>query len=108
MKIISSRNITYAETQKILEDLAGRGVELRSIELRVLDYLRRFNKCRKADELVKELEKQGLNEITAVMIANIVPKDTEALKILLNFENKSFEEESLNEIVKTVSAYCSE
>lgn len=94
--------------QKMLEDLAERGVELESIELRVLDYLRRFNKCKKADELVKELEKQGLSEITAVMIANIVPKDIETLKILLNFENKSLEEESLNEIVKTVSAYCSE
>ncbi|MEM1796916.1 MAG: hypothetical protein QXM97_04175, partial [Zestosphaera sp.] len=74
MKIISSQNITYAKIQKMIEELAEKGVELESIELRVLDYLRKFNKCKQGDELVKELEKRGFNEITAVMIANIVPK----------------------------------
>ncbi|MEM0085643.1 MAG: hypothetical protein QXV93_02770 [Zestosphaera sp.] len=107
MKIISSQNITYAKIQKMIEELAEKGVELESIELRVLDYLRKFNKCKQGDELVKELEKRGFNEITAVMIANIVPKDIETLKILLNFENKSYEEEFLNEVLKTISEYCS-
>jgi|YelNatPaOPRAMG01_1025707.scaffolds.fasta_scaffold00112_75 DNA-directed RNA polymerase subunit F len=108
MKIMSSRNITYAEIQKMIEELAERGVELESIELRVLDYLRRFNKCRKAGELVEELGKRGFSEITSVMIANIVPKDLETLKILLNFENKNYEEEFLNDVLKTISEYCSE
>lgn len=105
MKIISSRNITYAEIQRMIEDLAERGVELESIELRVLDYLRKFNKCKQGDKLVKELEKRGLNEVTAVMIVNIAPKDVETLKILLN---KSYEEEFLNEVLKTINEYCSE
>ena len=94
--------------QKMIEDLVERGVELESIELRVLDYLRRFNKCKRASELVEELKKRDFNEITAVMIANIVPKDIETLKILLNFENRTHDEESLNEIIKMTSEYCSE
>ncbi|MFN3268191.1 MAG: DNA-directed RNA polymerase subunit F [Zestosphaera sp.] len=106
MKIISSRNISYAEMLKMIEDLVERGVELESIELRVLDYLRRFNKCKQGDELVKELEKQGFSEVTAVMIANISPKDIETLKILLSFENKNYDEEFLSEVLKIVSEYC--
>lgn len=107
MKVVSSRNLTYAEIQRMIEDLAERGVELESIELRVLDYLRKFNKCEQGDELVKELEKRGFSEITAVMIVNIAPKDVETLKILLNFENKSYDEEFLNEVLKTINEYCS-
>ncbi|MEO3992822.1 MAG: hypothetical protein QN229_00680 [Desulfurococcaceae archaeon TW002] len=107
MKIVSSRNISYAEMLKTIENLVERGVELESIELRVLDYLRRFNKCKQGDELVKELEKQGFSEITAVMIANIFPKDIETLKILLNFENKSYDEEFLGEVLKIINEYCS-
>lgn len=108
MKLLSSRNATYAEVQKILEGLVKEGVELESIEMRVLDYLRRFNKCQRGDELAKKLEEKGLSEITAVLIANIVPKDLETLKILLNFESKTLEEETLNEVLNTVTAYCTE
>jgi len=108
MKLLSSRNATHAEVQKILESLVEEGVELESIEMRVLDYLRRFNKCRRGDELAKKLEELGFSEITAVIISNVVPRDLETLKILLNFESKTLEEGFLNEVLSTVATYCME
>ncbi|MEM2021340.1 MAG: hypothetical protein QXP80_03830 [Zestosphaera sp.] len=108
MKVIASRNATYAEVRRILEGLSERGVELESIEIRVLDYIRKFTRCRRGDELVEELSKMGLSEITAVMIANIVPRDLDTLRILLTFESKTFENEFLNNVLNTVNAYCTE
>ncbi|MEM0015398.1 MAG: hypothetical protein QXS42_01295 [Zestosphaera sp.] len=108
MRLLSSRNAAHAEVQKILEGLTGKGIELESIEMRVLDYLRRFNKCRRGDELAEKLREMGLSEITAVIIANVVPKDSETLKILLNFEGRTLEAGFLEEVLNTVTTYCTE
>ncbi len=107
MRVKSYRNVTYDTVIKIIEDFKSRGLELDSLSMRVFEYLRKFTKCNKGEELVKALMEKGLNEITSVMIANIVPKNIDELKSLLTFETQTFNEEMLNEILSLVNSFCS-
>jgi len=106
MRIKSYRNVTYDTVIKIIEDLKSKGIELDSLSIRVSEYLHKFTKCDKGEELVKALIEKGLNEITSVMIANIVPKNIDELRSLLNFETQTFNEEKLNEILALVNSFC--
>ena len=107
MKVIISKNVINGEVLEILEDLKSRNYELDQLALRVRDYVRRFNKCGKGKSLVEELVNKGLKEITAVIIANIVPKSIDEVRVLTTFEPESPSEETLNEILELVNNYCS-
>ena len=107
MKIISSKNITNEEVLEILEDLKSRSYELDQLALRVEDYARKFNKCKKSKELVNELINKGFKEITAVIIANIVPQSLDEVKALTTFEPETPSEETLKKVLDLVNNYCS-
>ncbi len=106
MKIINYRNITYAEVEKILRSLLDKGIKLDQLAIRVLEYVTKFNKCERAEELVKRLTALGLKEITAVMISNVVPQTIDELKSLMNFEGEMPSEDKLNEILSIVKELC--
>jgi len=106
MRIISSKNLTNGEVLEILEDLKARTYELDQLALRVEDYVRRFNKCKRNKELVEELINRGFKEITATLIANIAPQKVEELRALTTFEAESLPEERLKEVLSLISSYC--
>ncbi len=106
MKIVDYRNIPYSEVKKILERLREEGVELDQLAMSVLEYVSKFSKCSNAEELVSELLKLGLKEITAVLIANLKPTSLEELRILLTFEPEAPEKDVLENIISIVNKYC--
>ncbi len=106
MKIINYRNIPYAEVTKIIKGLMEKGVELDQITMRVYEYVSKFTKCKKASELVSTLTSAGLREITAVIIANILPRSVDELKALMNFEDEIPGEDKLNEILSKINEVC--
>ncbi|MCD6324041.1 MAG: hypothetical protein J7L55_02910 [Desulfurococcales archaeon] len=106
MKILHTRNLTYSEVSKILDDIRGRGYELDQLALRVNEYVKKFSKCNDWENLLKDLSEMGLKEITAVMIANIVPKNEDEVKALLNFEAEDLPHEKIEEILQKVSQHC--
>jgi len=108
MKVLGSRNVTNGEVKQIIEDIRNKGFELDQLAIRVEEYTRKFNKCSKGEELVEELINGGLTEITAVMIANIVPKNKDEVKALLTFEHKNISDELVKDILQKVSKYCKE
>ncbi len=108
MKIVNYRNITYSEVYKMISKLRNERYELDQITVRVHEYVGKFSKCPKAEDLVKELVNTGLKEITAVMIANIVPKEPDEVRILLNFEGRSFDTKEIESILNKVKEFCAE
>ncbi len=108
MRIVNYRNITYSEVYKIIGKLRDSKYPVDQITVRVHEYAEKFSKCSRAEELVKELKKMGLLEITAVMIANIVPKDPDEVRILLNFESRSLSSEDIGSILSKVKEFCLE
>ncbi len=107
MRIINYRNIPYAEVERIIRELMERKVELDQITMRVFEYVSKFNRCKRAEDLVKALKDMGFKEITAVIIANIVPKSIDELKVLMIFEGEIPSEERLNEVLSKVKEICS-
>jgi DNA-directed RNA polymerase subunit F len=106
MKIIDSRNLTYLEVAKIIDEIKSKGYELDQLAIRVNEYANKFNKCKGAQSLVKELLEIGLKEISAVMIANIVPQNEDEVKALLNFEHEIPDAEVIKKILEKVKAHC--
>lgn len=107
MKTLQSRNVPNSLVVKILKEIQEKGFELDQLAIRVSEYANKFNKCSRGEELVEELTSMGIKEITAVLIANIVPKTPDEVKALSNFEPELPDEETINKILEKVSEYCS-
>ncbi len=106
MRIVDSRNLTYLEVARIIDEIKNKGYELDQLAIRVSEYVNKFSKCKDAQSLVKELLEAGLKEITAVMIANIVPQNDDEVKALLNFEHELHDTEAVKKILEEVKAHC--
>ncbi|OYT49123.1 MAG: hypothetical protein B6U85_00175 [Desulfurococcales archaeon ex4484_42] len=106
MRIINYKNIPYAEVARIIRKLMERGVELDQITMRVYEYVSKFTKCERASELVNILTSMRLKEITAVIIANILPRSIDELRALMNFEDEIPSEDKLNEILSKINEVC--
>ena len=107
MKILKTHNVPNSVVVKVLSEIQEKGFELGQLALRVNEYSVKFNKCDRGEELVEALVEMGLKEITAVLIANIVPKDEEELRALTNFEAETPEPEKMKEILGKVQELCS-
>ncbi|MEM0080043.1 MAG: RNA polymerase Rpb4 family protein [Nitrososphaerota archaeon] len=109
-KIISQTPLSLPEVKEILEE---REAKLDSIQLRVLEYTRKFSKVSadKAREMINELmDKFNLTREEAVQIVNICPTTIEELRSVLSGYKRLvsfllFSEEKLNEIVEVVKKY---
>ena len=107
MKTLHSRNVPNSLVVKILRELQEKGFELDQLAIRVGEYVTKFNKCEKGEELVEDLVSMGLKEITAVLIANIVPQNPDEVKALSNFEPELPDEDTIQKILEKVADYCS-
>ncbi len=106
-KQLDSNPVTMAEAKKILEERKKEGGELAYEQKQAYEHLQAVVKLspEKAKEMVNELKNLGLNQATSVKITDILPITVEQLKQILTMENRPFEEEQINEIIKIVDKY---
>ncbi|MEM1695306.1 MAG: RNA polymerase Rpb4 [Desulfurococcaceae archaeon] len=76
---------------------------------RVLEYLSKFSKIpiEKAEELREKLLLKGFKEETVVLIMNTCPRSVDELRALMEFEDKVYETSILEDVLNTLSEYCS-
>jgi len=106
MELISYKHLPYSAVAKLLKGLMESDEEVTHMVTRVYEYARKVGKCLEADELVNEISKLGLNEITSVIIVNNCPKDLNELRILLNFESKEPDEGILKKVLDVIGECC--
>jgi DNA-directed RNA polymerase subunit F len=109
MELLSYKHLTYSEVARLLKKLIDSGEKVSHMVSRVYEYVSKLSKCSGSDEVISELTSRlGLKEITAVMLVNNCPNNVDEVRIYLNFEGKTFDENSLNEIVNILSKCCTE
>ncbi len=108
MKIKNVRNIPNPTVVKVLEDLERMNIELTQLAIRVREYAKKFSKCAKAEELVSKLKELGLDDVTAVVIANIVPKTPDEVRVIYDKKAKPLDEEMIKKILDLTASYCVE
>ncbi|ABL77761.1 DNA-directed RNA polymerase, subunit F [Thermofilum pendens Hrk 5] len=106
-RVISEKNLTYAEALEILlKEESSR--ELTSIERYTLEYLRKFSKVRDAQtarSLVERLMKEfDIPEDVAVQIVNVKPADPQEAKIFVSHLNKVFTDKDFARIIEILSS----
>ena len=102
-KILRERYITVSEACEIMNERAKIG-ELSYEQGCALDYLQKFAKLDKeeAEKLVEELKSLGVDEKTAVKIADILPEDIDDLRAIYYKRDLP---ENAEEILDTVRKY---
>jgi len=104
MNIMSEKLVTDAEAKKILEKRGKEG-ELKYEQKNALDELRKFIKIpnEKIEGLTQKLKKiEKLRERQIVIIANFLPQDKDAIRVILQKEYANFKEDEINLILETV------
>ncbi len=112
-KVISRTSISLPEVEKIMGSSED---ELSTLQLRVLNYVRKYSKlpAERAEALIKELmEKFELTREEAVQIVDICPTHVEELRAVLSGYKRLvsfllFSEEKLQAIVDLVKKYLRE
>lgn len=102
-ELLSERYITISHAKEVLISKADIN-ELSYEHGCALDYLEKFAKLslEDAENLVKDLKELGLDEKTAVKIADMLPEDIEDLKLIFY---KSDIPKNSEEILDIVSQY---
>ncbi len=109
-RILGERYVTYSEARKLLEERAKDaelGVPV-AVE-RTLDYLKLFGDRdpEAARRAVEELKGLGLDEVLAVNLANICPREPgEVRSILAMNKELVYDEELVSKILEKLSSYC--
>lgn len=108
-EIKSSRELSLPEVKRILEKRINNG-EVSDVVLRTHDYVRKFTKCSEdtIDELRRFLEEKGFNEKTIAMILSICPTTIDELRTLLVFEDKTYDTDTLNEVIEEIKKHLIE
>ena len=112
-KIISQTPLTLPEVRELMEE---REMQLNSLQMRVLNYVRKYSKLSpdKARELVRELmEKFELTREEAAQIVDICPTHVEELRAILSGYKRLvsfllFSEEKMQSIVELIRKYRGE
>lgn len=112
-KVISRTPLSLPEVEKIMSSSEN---ELNTLQLRVLNYVRKYSKipAEKAEALINELmEKFELQREEAVQIVNICPMHIEELRAILSGYKRLvsfllFSEEKLQAIIDIVKNYLQE
>lgn len=104
MEIIKEVLVTDVEAKEILEKRA-KSIELGYEQKNALEHLRKFVKINKSKikEIVKELEKiERLRPRERIMIANLLPEDRDDLRVILQKDYTSFNEDEIKLILETI------
>ncbi|RLG03620.1 MAG: hypothetical protein DRN60_01125 [Thaumarchaeota archaeon] len=109
-KILSQTPLSLPEVKRLMEE---KEEELNSMQLRVLNYVRKYSKLSSeaAEKLIKELmEKFELTREEAVQIADICPTHIEELRAILSGYKRLvsfllFSEEKMQAIIDLVKKY---
>ncbi|MEN2975275.1 MAG: RNA polymerase Rpb4 family protein [Candidatus Caldarchaeales archaeon] len=112
-KVISQKPLSLPEVKEILEQREG---SLDSLQLRVLEYTRKYSKLssKDAEELIEELVTRfELTREEAVQIADICPTHVEELRSILSGYKRLvsfllFSEDKLKAIIDTVKKFLKE
>ena len=106
MKKLSESFVTAAEARSSLDK---RDIEKLTYEQKIcLDFLKKhFNiPAEKSRELMNELQKIGrINDKHASIIANLLPKAKEDVKLIFSKERTTLSDEEINKVLETVTKY---
>lgn len=101
--------LSLADVKSLLEDAEKTRNELKFNEQRwALQHLKDFARISStnAKKLIKELkENEKITEITAVKIADILPKHEDDVKAIFAKENITLEKKEIEDIIKKVKKY---
>ena len=106
-ELVSTRPATISEVAEIMEKRAEDG-ELGFEQQATSDYAKEFKRLpvKKAGKLVEELVKnEKIKDDTAVKIADLMPKNTVELNLIIAKERFKLEEKEIQEVLKIVDAY---
>ncbi len=107
MEIKSEKFVSWSEAKKMLEKKA-KEKELGYEQKNALEHLRKFSRLtdKSANEMVNELEKlEKLRERHMVAIVNILPQDTDELKLLFANEIVTLTDDDKKKIVSIVKKF---
>ena len=106
-KILSKKAITMSESKEILKERVKEKEEPSYEQDMSLKYIERFAKLTpaKAEKLVSELiEIEGVDDVLAVKIADVLPATMEVLQLLLQ-KNAKIKEADHSKIFELVKKY---
>ncbi|MET1101682.1 MAG: hypothetical protein ABWW69_04310 [Pyrodictiaceae archaeon] len=109
-QILSQEFVPIPVAKEIVKKVKEQGTSNPIIE-RTLEYLSRFSKCdaKRALEAMRELtEKLDFSPITATILVNIVPKTIDEARVLLDFEKRLVETETLEQALDIIRRKCLE
>jgi len=104
MRILNEAVITDAEARELLEK-RSKEIELGYEQKNALEHLRKYCKLapEKAKELIEELKKiEKLRDRQIVEIVNILPKDKDDLRVILQKDFNLLEENEIELILQAV------
>jgi len=107
-QVLSQEYVPIPVAKEIVKKVKEQGTSNPIIE-RTLEYLSRFSKCsaEKALEAMKELiEKLDFSPITATILVNIAPKTLDEARVLLDFEKRLVETETLEQALNIIKEKC--
>ncbi|MCE4625583.1 MAG: RNA polymerase Rpb4 family protein [Desulfurococcales archaeon] len=108
-RIESVRNVTWAEAKELIEKRMAEGATTIHHD-RVYQYLETFAlmPAEEARKLVSELmEKVGLDEEVAVVVANICPVTPGEVRSILEMRREvKYDEETVKKTLEVVEKYC--
>jgi len=106
-EVMREKLVTNAEAKEILKE-RKKEIELGYEQKNALEYLRKYDKLtiKKAEELVKELsEVKKLRERQVIQIVNILPKDRDDLRLILEKDYNLLTDEEKNFILEKVKKF---
>jgi len=106
-EIIREKLITNAESKEILKE-RKKEIELGYEQKNALDYLKKYDNltAKKMKDLLKVLtEIKKLRERQVIAIANILPKDKDDLRLILDKDYNLLTEEEKNIILDNVKKF---
>lgn len=106
-EILREKLITNAEAREILKE-RKKEIELGYEQKNALDYLKKYDKLtlKQAQDLVKELSGvKKLRERQIIAIVNVLPKDKDDLRLILEKDYNLLTDEEKNFILEKVKKF---
>lgn len=109
MEIIEQKSLSLPEMKERVDEMKKRDKELNFRAKKVEEYLSKIPKTKVYKELKQQIESLGitrLKEKHITLIINILPEDTDSLRLILSSENLTLKNEDLEKIVDTVKKHA--
>jgi DNA-directed RNA polymerase subunit F len=107
-EVVEERDVTFQEVKEILSAIDDK--ELNAEQKLALEHIKRCKLLpkKKALEMIEELKALNMRKLRMnyiIQMANLVPKDTEDLRVILAGSNVAFNKADLEKIFSVVSKY---